>query len=49
MEFGEALGGHDRSELEKYLEVVYQEAVDRKGGPTAVGNLLIGYFVIVRM
>jgi hypothetical protein len=49
MEFGEALGGHDRSGLEEYLEVVYQEAVDRKGGPTAAGNLFIGYRVIVRM
>jgi len=31
-EFGDALGGHDRSTLEEYLEVVDLEAVDREGG-----------------
>jgi len=36
------LGGHDRSRLEEYLEVVDLEAVDRKGGVTAAETLFIG-------
>ena len=44
IEFGDALGGHDRSRLEEYLEAVDLEAVDleavdleavdREGGAT---------------
>jgi len=40
--FGDTLGGHDRSRLEEYLEVVDLEAVDREGGATAAETLFIG-------
>jgi hypothetical protein len=41
-EFGDALGIHDQSRLEEYLEVVYLEAVDREGGATVAETLFIG-------
>jgi hypothetical protein len=40
--FGDALGGHDRSRLEEYLEVVNLEALDWEGGATAADILFIG-------
>jgi hypothetical protein len=40
-EFGDALGGHDRSRLEEYLEEVDLEAVNSEGGAKATGTLFI--------
>jgi len=40
--FRDTVGGHDRSRLGKYLEVVNLEAVDREGGATAPATLFIG-------
>jgi hypothetical protein len=41
-EFGDAVGGHDRSRWEEYLEVVDLEAVDQEGGVTAAETIFIG-------
>jgi hypothetical protein len=41
-EFGDALGGHDQSRLEEYLEVVDLQAVDQEGGAMAAETLFIG-------
>jgi hypothetical protein len=39
---GDALGGHDRSRLEEYIEEVDLEAVDLEGGAMAAETLFIG-------
>jgi hypothetical protein len=43
-EFGDALGGRDRSRLEEYLE-----AVDREGGATGAETQFNGKLIIVGM
>ena len=40
--FGDTLGGHDRSRLEEYLEVVDLEVVEWEGGATAAETVFIG-------
>jgi len=37
--FGKALGGHDLSRFEEYLDVVDLEAVDQKGDATAAETI----------
>jgi hypothetical protein len=41
-EFGDALGGPDRSRVEKDLEVVNLEEVDWEGGATSAETIFIG-------
>jgi len=49
MEFGDALGCHDRARLDEYMEAVNMEAVVRVGGATRAETLFIGYLVIFGM
>jgi hypothetical protein len=41
-EFGDALGGDDRSRFGEYLEVADLEVIEREGGATAAETLFIG-------